>query len=181
MAVNISWSAIAPSVNAWSPELITDEYHNYVQDRSNWYSRVRYSIGQIAGTRNLAIRAILEGHKASGWQAQNCGGVPRVRLSGDSSWIDGSYQGRSINTANWTTIGTQYATVTGPAARSIFDAGLAAIDTFVQLTSPITGPTDFAKIAGAWAQGDETLAKSSGSWIPVDELKAKDTGAWATS
>ncbi len=172
----VTWSTTAPSVSSWEQEVATGEYHYYVKDKGNWYSRVVFSIGRITGSRNVAIKAVVQGRKASGWVAQPCSATPSIQV--DGAWSNGAAQSATINSTSWTNIGTQYAVITGLANGVSIPCRNTRGGTNVSVTNPITTPAIRVKMAGSWKEPKAIYVKVSGTWKEIKAAYAKASGAW---
>ena len=151
MAATISWSTTEPTMDSWTETVYTTAYHQS-SSNANWYARVGFSIGRITGTRDFAVRAVCQGRRASGWQAQNTNITPRITVEGVMQ--AGSNRSGSRDSTNWGSLGTtQYAVVTG--ARS--KAEVTAADNHgnsVTLLSPVGAPSVFVKASGTWREAE---------------------------
>lgn len=172
----VTWTTTAPSVTGWSAESITGEYHYEVTGKGSWYSRIRFSIGRITGTRNVAIKAVLEGHRATGWVAQSCNATPSIQIGG--TWYNGTSQSVTSDGTAWKTIGTQYAIITGLANGASVPCKNTRGGTSVSLTNPITAPAFRAKVSGSWKEAAAVYAKVSGTWKEASAGYAKTSGTW---
>ncbi len=171
----ISWSVTEPSVDAWTETIYTDAYHQQTTN-ANWYARIGFSIGRITGTRDFAVRAVCQGRKASGWQAQGPSITPRITVEGVTA--AGSNRSGSRDSTNWGSLGsTQYAVVTGARSR----AEVTAADNHgnaVTLASPIAAPQVFLKAGGAWYECEAVFVKEAGIWQIVEMISVKAGHAW---
>ena len=167
-------------MTGWSAEVITGSYHYNVSGKGNWYSRIKYSIGRVAGTRDVAIRAVLQGVKETGWSAQPCNATPSVYV--DGAWRDGTSVTKNVNSNDWSSssavLGTQYAIITGLANGATVTCRNARGGTTVSVTNPITAPAFRAKVSGAWKEATAVYVKVSGSWREASAGYAKSSGTW---
>ena len=174
------WTNTAPEVAAWSEAVYSGTYHRDTST-ANWYSRVKFEVGRVTGTRNIAIKATPQGHKKSGWQAQTCPAYPYVKVDGEK--YNGTSKSKSINSAStspdWPSIADpQYCIVYGAGRNTVLVGGSNTGGTETDLSNPITAPQLLLNVSGTWQEADAVYINVDGSWIEADLVFVNASGKW---
>lgn len=183
MAISVEWVSTQPAGTTFSGDWATTvdyEHKNHVGESNytHWYTRSRFRVSLMEGTRKIVVQAQARGHTARDMLYDQSGTTYAGVVINDV--VYGGPGGTEKCTQDgWEVIGnTGYAIISGANHKTVIEGRSSDGNKRISLQNPLTGADIKIRVGGAWADADAVYVNANGSMAEADGVFVYTDGAW---